>query len=504
MPTLVVRSGVLLPLLMAMTLTLLPIVAEAEADDIEAFGRACALSLLPNELRATSNENADTAFRKIACENYFHDETSAVEGNGDLSVWVIDVAANGKSTARQVTNKAYCSDVGLYVSSRSSLSIFQRYTTPEALQAWQACMNLYSTTHNSAAPAPVKANVKASTLETVTVTFRWDRNVNPDAGAPNFQSIDATGLACPKAPIPQNSAISFEGEGNAVVCSWNAESRVGTVAINHSRGTSVVSATRPNPKPEGTVVLNVVATTTGVTNQYRACGPIVDSLNLHNERCIKQVSTGGKFTFPVNRAKEPGYDCVDNRWLRYRVCAELRTTNASETITNPQYTCARDNDGSCGWNAVGDPGRLTWEVSQPQHVRACQQLGSRSVSVALCGTINVTGTVPKPPQQARIWPVSLGNTFEFNIPRDVSGDLIVATDGKSETIKVGENRKPLLLLRSDPDHPLGPYYQYQYIGWGANAAAWPRGMFMPVELRKAVTDKTKGSNKAGAQGMSTK
>ncbi|WP_147451498.1 hypothetical protein [Corallococcus llansteffanensis] len=451
------------------------------ADDIEAFGRACVPSLAPVELMAASNESFDSAFRKVVCENYFNEEFGESGWSLGLFVKVVTLDASGNSTNKSVTRKEYCEDAGMVVHWETAQAVFQRFTTEAQLKAWSACMALYASNSNQQLPVPAK--LKSVDRDSVVVTLKWDRNVNPAAGPPRYVSIAAIGLACTTS-LKANDEISSEGEGHVVTCVWPSNARTGGLTINHSRGSSFVPVTRPDPTPNATVVLNLVKSEKGTVKEYPACGGNVRTPDLHNKKCgpFKAFVEGA--WRPINVPNILDWDCESNKWARNKMCAELVVSGAGESIKDARLDCS--GSGACGWNIAGAPDRVSWPVNSATHKRACQFLGSHSMDIKVCGTVVVTGNVKKAVNQAKIWPVAPGATFEVTVPVGASGDLVVTSGTNNEVVKLGTSSKSLRLLRADPESQLGPTYAYSYVGWNAAVPSWPAGMPMPALLRKEL------------------
>jgi hypothetical protein len=431
-------------------------------DDIEAFGRACAPSLIPDELRTQTHSDLDESYREAVCRDYYHGDSSDVGGGGTvLVIGVLGVDGSGHSITKQVTKDEYCRDTSLHVAASSATDFFQKHATPEMLQAWLACMQLYAAKQAASTPSPLVTKVLSISRTSVTIGFRWNPAVNPDGRPLTFRRVRATGLTCAAPDVAVNRPISKEGDGNAVTCSWPTVSEVGTVIIDSNRTSATVPVTRPDLAPEGTVLL--VAQTPGqlgTVASYQACGAPVETAELHNTHC-------DVFGFDLSK-KIPGADCQDpngSRWLRTQVCAEIHADNTNESLANLKMTCHQDNDGACGWNGVGDMSRVTFTTNLPQYARACQQMGSRKEWIKLCGTINISGQLPGQHVHLRSWTLVRGTVFEVAYPRDtISPKLVVTVNNEVKPeFDAGLEKYGLKVLHSQSDE-LGVRIEYRYVG----------------------------------------
>ena len=78
--------------------------------------------------------------------------------------------------------------------------------------------------------------------------------------------------------------------------------------------------------------------------------------------------------------------CIgDGKWCFEESKITVRTSNGWHFIGRPRVNCARDNQGSCGWNDLGKSDRFFIKDRSPDEIRAIVLTSSRAIHVNLCG-----------------------------------------------------------------------------------------------------------------------
>jgi hypothetical protein len=63
----------------------------------------------------------------------------------------------------------------------------------------------------------------------------------------------------------------------------------------------------------------------------------------------------------------------------------VTTPNSKWVFSGPAHIqCIRDNQGSCGWNALGASDRFSINLNNPTEIRATALTNSRSIDVRIC------------------------------------------------------------------------------------------------------------------------
>ncbi len=107
------------------------------------------------------------------------------------------------------------------------------------------------------------------------------------------------------------------------------------------------------------------------TEEKEICGAVEKTPELHNATC---------------RSSGPGCECIaDGKWCFKRTHLSVSTPNSKWVFSgSPRVDCAQDNDGSCGWNALGAPDRFFVTQNNPTEIKADVLTSSRSIGVRVC------------------------------------------------------------------------------------------------------------------------
>lgn len=109
----------------------------------------------------------------------------------------------------------------------------------------------------------------------------------------------------------------------------------------------------------------------GYTEEREICGATMNTPELHN---VTDDMTG-----------RGCHRLGDGRWCFQATDLAVTTPNSRWVFAgSPRVECARDNQGSCGWNALGAPDRFSVTLKNPTEIRARVLTNSRSIGVRIC------------------------------------------------------------------------------------------------------------------------
>jgi hypothetical protein len=105
------------------------------------------------------------------------------------------------------------------------------------------------------------------------------------------------------------------------------------------------------------------------TEERMICGNVANTPELHNVRC------GGE-----------GCHCIgDGKWCFRRTDLTVAVPSDKWVFSGAaRVDCARNNEGSCEWNALGAPDRFAITLNNPTEIRGHVLTNSRSIGVRLC------------------------------------------------------------------------------------------------------------------------
>lgn len=112
------------------------------------------------------------------------------------------------------------------------------------------------------------------------------------------------------------------------------------------------------------------------------CGPIVNTPELHEIR-FPQPDPTGAFTYQGR----PCYRIGDGKYCFQET--RLVVTTGSPLwyfVSAPRVACARNNQGSCGWNQLGKPDRTVTTAYNASRIDVSIWTNSRNIGVQICAT----------------------------------------------------------------------------------------------------------------------
>jgi hypothetical protein len=439
------KQSVKLNIILCM-LTVLTVTTSTIAQDIEAFGRACLPILVPNELETQFSNDSEAAFRDAVCGDFFNAHREQVEGQGEINVLeIFSVGAGGSSDRRTVTRIQYCQDRNLTATTRTRMSFWSRIVPNDAREQFNSCMDLFRAELESRTPNPVKVSASQAGDAGVTITVRWDRNVQPSP-QPVFERFDNGNIDCPRNAIPLGTRIPVEGR--TARCTWGRNFPTQGIVVAQIRGggSAVASIRRVTPRL-GTAELRVTRLPERVVAQDMVCGDTVRTSELHEVECEEGCACPGD-----------GKWCYHNRTFQVRARSSER-----RRIHSPRLICQDDNQGSCAWNGVGDTGRLSIIRNDGLVIEAQRVFGSRSIGVRLCATEDTLDNVPETSTD-RTYELFEGNVFVAEVPNGATGVLMLHLGGSQEqAIQVGTSVGRLRLLNPPVNTPTSTLFTYQVV-----------------------------------------
>jgi hypothetical protein len=433
---------------------------------IEEWGKACAVVMEPDVLKITYGNNSAEAFRDAMCGKYFQDT------GGQFGLDVIDIL-DFSGGSRTVTRVEFCQNKEYVATSQTIYTYFSSTTSPDARQAFIACMKSFPAQHGYAAPLLATYTNQASNA--IAVSAQWDKNVTQEQ--PMFRSLNTANISC-DSPWKVNDGIP--DKPTTILCKWTDNySTGGFISINTNKGSGFVEAVR-TITPLGSAVLDIKQSVLEITSYATITGPPVNTAELHNTGC-----------WPFGNPPPYPLACFDNKWLAAYVRAPVPLP-AGTAIADLAYirshlalNCNDHGNGSAAWNACGDTNRFRIVEENHDRITVERAFGSRALVVNLVAQIPVRSRVEKVIQTATYtFPKeAAGFQFSVRVPQDATGTFSVKwVDGIKETLQIGDSNSRLALVPATAGAPnptsVGGERIYRY------KVTWQATGFQPHVLYK--------------------
>lgn len=412
-----------LTLLAVLLLSLLagrPVVA-AECDGV----------LIPTVEIAKSDRTTELTYLIVIDKSEYEKLKSG--GSAGLSIPIVEVIvkASANWSDFQERRSRYLEAQQFRYSESDSRSYLKTYLPDNVVSAWAKCM-----TDN----AGVAVYARSVTPTTFALRLEWD----PPGGVASAGAEVGVGGGTIDGKATLKTTLTGRSKASWIV-THDREADV-TVVANVQGYTDDLVVRRA--VLTGQAILYVARLDERVVESRQRCSDVVDTDNLHNVRCRDGCSNCGG----------------DNKWCHTDRTFEILPSEP-EWRLRPTLTgvCARDNQTSCGWNAIGETGRLAFVENGPRRIVVRRSFGSHDIGVKYCATEDrITNVSTR--ERSKSWPVSVGGSFVAEVPKGQTGILeVVWNDGRTEAVPVGESRGRLHLAKPPVDSGQTGLFTYELV-----------------------------------------
>lgn len=421
----------------------------AQYQNIEAWGRACALGIEPDELRLKYFNDAASAFRNAVCGDWYNSHKQAVEGSGSVDVVkIVSVGGSGSSTSETVSHTQFCQDTSLTAQQTTIADLWIKTNPDDSLRSrFFDCMGQFTTQQVS--PSPMFLIATDEGTAGILVSAAWNKNI---AGTqPKFDHIDTSVISCSNVPIQKGTGLSSEPQ--SFTCKWpDRTSSDGLITLYTTNRGSIVSRVHRQIAPVGSYTLTIITKKDEPSGTEKICGPAGTTAQLDNNRLFCMFNPP---PYPMG---------CDGGWSVAFLDFPLTNPKPSWPVIPGTLTlnCTRDNQGSCAWNEVDRPSRFQVIQNDGVNFTVRRSFGSQNIDVQLCASRQQFA--PQERKESKgVQPLYDGATISIVIPDEATGSIHIEWpfDHSSEDFPAGSTSPRLKLTKTDNIAHVATYYRYQ-------------------------------------------